>query len=632
MSAMNRDAIRQSLSASAQVPKQVPKKKDLGVSAPRMERFLTRTFVPTVGLHLSLLAAIFLFATSQLDFDGLLWLFLFAFCVVALRTFVLGLSTDPIAASRQTTALFVLGFLVLMSSGIRLPDDLIPGLPLPVALLALGYALVAGVAFRVRIQALSIVVIASYSLILAYAFSNGLTFFPLAGLFFWCTVIGGLCLKMRGELSYLIGFVVAGLIVVVLSVTENDLATSAEVLAGFGAIVVVAFVAYELFTHQSTYSDLVRFIGQGVIVALLLFVTGTIFDDSAFMVTAMLFGAYTAASWSALGPNGRETRMLWCIIIATVAVLSDTNAEGIPAFAICAGGLFVAVVMSAYADNRFARIMAILLAALFVTLLVSFVFNETENLTAEMRAVIDGDSTVPAGALIADAHWNFVFAVALLATPIVIAVMPPVSKGTAWWRGLIRPRFVVLIRNVYRAMSKRIQSAPLVGWIIGLIGTAWKAVGYLKSRGSIALQDLLGVACLFVGASLMQGWLDVWWVFEALRFSAPDDTASADAAALDAMVVAWVTWGFVAAAFSYFSRELLYRFVAFALFVTPSVLHGSTLSLNDILSGDAQFLRMVVFSALAIYLTSLVPVRLPAAASEPPAEADDPALQAADAN
>jgi hypothetical protein len=300
------------------VVRNTPRGGEIEVMPRRLEALLTQTLLPSIGLHVALIASLFLFSNDPRLFGFFLPVFLVCLGGAILNILIRGIGADEVSASRQTNAIFCFGVISLFAVNSLAGGSVDQGseILLFAGLLVVGYSVVAFLCWRGYVQPLSLVVIGVYTAAFFQFFQPDPDFLSVIAVTVICFGLGSWVVYKMRRMGYMFGFVVGALTVVVMS-SGGNLEDNALVLVGFASLSIVALVIFELATSKAQKSEFARFAAQGFGVAIVAIASIVLVSepDIAGLITLGIFVGYTAFLFTRQGRDGLGSHLLWIILL-----------------------------------------------------------------------------------------------------------------------------------------------------------------------------------------------------------------------------------------------------------------------------------------------------------------------------
>lgn len=157
---------------------------------------------------------------------------------------------------------------------------------------------------------------------------------------------------------------------------------------------------------------------------------------------------------------------------------------------------------------------------------------------------------------------GLVIALLFLVLALWAAISPPLPAGTPWWRGVVKPRAVAVMRRSWRDGQNRLAAIPLIGPLASAAVATMRTLARLKKAGrTISLEDLAVLAVLFASAS---AFVTVGEALFSLGDNGGDTLFIADERTL---VGVSVIYGLLLCLYAGLQREPMYGLAGMAAFV-----------------------------------------------------------------
>lgn len=574
---------------------------EIKVKSGRLSDIVTRTLVPSVCLHITLLSSIYLFKRSEGQFFAMLPFFLLALSILILHRVFKGRGEDVIVSSRQSVAIFC--FLFLSAAGAsttargRLSDNenaLFVGL-----FLVACFGVIAFMCLKRRIEPLGMVVIVTYCVTFFIIFGKINNFFTMLALALPCLVAAALVLVLLRQKTYMLGVAFAGLVTIVLGVISRHDEGAVVVLAT-GLMLLVPFFMYQKNASQIGYSDLLRFLALSIAAAILCISIAEFRpseEGTGFFIAASLFGIYTGVAWRHVATEGRPIQLAWLAILFSMSVISLDTYDIV--FALCSASLLT---VSLIYGNEFVRILAGACSGVGLWVVVHRLKEAVDHLFAN-----GGENTsVSAAALYPSIGFLFSLAIALVSISLVISYYRLPPQGRPWWHGLLKKRHAATLRQIFRTVQSKLKDIPVVGWVYGVLDATHKSLRFAKGDGtSVSKYDILQITAL-TGATLATTYYLTPIVFNHIETIEDRIGWSRFVAVL----MSWLMCGILLAVWGSFARSLFHTILALVFFSAPLLSHifGQALFSPTPASGSYVTV-MLMFWACPLFLVSLLPIR-----------------------
>jgi hypothetical protein len=181
--------------------------------------------------------------------------------------------------------------------------------------------------------------------------------------------------------------------------------------------------------------------------------------------------------------------------------------------------------------------------------------------------------------------------------------VPPV-ESIAWWRGLIWPRHMVLLRKMGRLIMANASRIAFIGGMLSAIGALLKWMQYAGGKhqgfGSRNLM-LLGVYVYAVAMTNLFGRFLYYCcaVSDTTVLKSPLlEFASGDLI----YVLSWCVWGLLLYLYGVFIKDYLARFFSIGFVLMPIVMYAS----NNTLSNESFFAQTALSCCVGLFCLGLL--------------------------
>jgi len=300
------------------------------------------------------------------------------------------------------------------------------------------------------------------------------------------------------------------------------------------------------------------------------------------------------------------SRIIWLILLSNLWIADYENGNDYPSF-INSVSIFLIFASSILFRNQFAR-----LSALFF--IIPHIIIELISLDTSIKRGIRNFTTQYEESTYSRAELdlfqttsNFLlFATAIIIAMLIASYSRPTSQ-LAWWRGLIKPRHVVVIRSIYRTISDKIRTAPIIGWFFNAFLATLTSIRFIKGNNEkVSVYDFLLVILHVIAAIgttkfsniLLLGGLSINDIDTSLAWSE-----------MVSFVLSWSLWGLLLSIRGYLQSSLFFSFLGFVFLCVPII---RELFFDDLIEGMPEFtgiLVLIMLSTIPIFLISLLPER-----------------------
>lgn len=372
------------------------------------------------------------------------------------------------------------------------------------------------------------------------------------------------------------------------------------------ALFLIALVWYQTKTGSATVSNLRSFlsqalavIGSWIAVELLLPVE----EKAQLWTWVVLVAAYSGAMIYRFGREALAIRLVWLAVPFWVALWYGVPFElGEPrlwlSFALTLGTIVLLSWATAGLRNGFACNVVRLVAIATGMVLV--------NLVSSLRGVVVGaaceaplDGCAVARKLTTDFSGSVAIAAAFIVATFFVATFTarpiPFASAVPWWRGLIRPRHVVIIRTAYRRAESYLDRVPVIGNMLVLTKGGLASLRYLSGDARA-----LKFAEMTLITSAVIGVLATIPLLESILTVAAHTSAEvadlfkqlkAKPAAI-AILLAWLTWGAAMHLWAFATGRLLLFFLGVGFVLLPPLRFFAFDKFPDV-----QFFSLIILSS-----------------------------------
>lgn len=457
----------------------------------RLESFLTRKTFPSLALHTTILAATLLYKADKVVFAYLWPFFFIAFlCILVIWVAKMNRGDEEIF-SRQTSALYGLGFLALIAlmQFDSLPAHFGVSDGTLAALLIVGFLAFAFGTLHQKGTLLSMVTMAVYAAWFFANFSQTTNAVSLIGVGGLCLAVAAAIIIRSGKKQYLFGVLVGGVLVLAIGSTDGSLWKSTTIITVSALLLLLVLLIYEGASRIRQYSDFVRLIAQAIGAAIIWYTIGLIFPDlnasQQYLATAAGFSAYSMLAHRRGGRSGVSTRVLLVLFLLISSALNLVDISTTVTVIIQALAGLGIVLVSHFFQSTFIRFFANIWFVLALVQAYSLMSNIELNIRIAERA---DDATEASIAQAYEAARNsgfmglFAAVLFLVGATLFSSLWRTPPPGRNWWTGLIAPRTAVVIRNGYRTFSRRIYVMPALGGFALIVLGLIKALHFMSGK------------------------------------------------------------------------------------------------------------------------------------------------------
>ena len=584
----------------------------------RLETFLTRKTVPSLALHATVLAATLLFKADRVVFAYLWPFFIIAFLCILLIWVAKMNRGDEEIFSRQTSALYGLGFLALIAlmQFDSLPAHFGLGDGALAALLIVGFLAFAFGALHQKGTLLSMVTVAVYAAWFFANFSQTTNVVSLLGVGGICLAVAAAIIIRSGKKQYLFGVLLGGVLVLAIGSTDGSLWKSTTIITISALLLLLVLLMYEGASRIRQYSDFVRLIAQAIGAAIILFTIGLIFPDlndaQRYLATAAGFSAYSILAHRRGGRSGLSTRVLLVLFLLISSALNVVDISATVRIIIQALAGLGFVLVSNFFQSTFIRFFANIWFVLALIQAYSLMSKIELNIRRAERAD-DATETTITQAYEAARDFGFMglFAAVLflVGATLFSSLWRTPPTGRNWWVGLIAPRTAVVIRNGYRTFSRRIYVLPAFGGLALIVLGLIKALHFMSGKDRpLQLFGAMSALAYVIAALSTVETLSLRFLLYPPTITGFDPLFWGPIIAISA---GWSFWG-IALSVDGALRGVLYsRLLGFVFSCIPIVFVWMRLRDNGNVEGVVQSTSVLwvvlVLSGIAILVSSVLP-------------------------